>query len=128
MIKSVYKYRLRDKNATWGIAIDLDITFDKISDNKNNIAYNYEDSVFILGEEKVMIEKALLYLTTQDTTGDSFRFLIKKVAFNDCDFQKEGLFFAVILWAQNYFSFKAPSNNYVFDKKNNIYLFDFFED
>lgn len=128
MIESKYKYRLLDKTATWGIAIDLIIAFEKTLDEKKSIILDYDDTVFLSNEEKEIIEKALFYVNNQNSTGHSFRFFIRSVTFNDCDFQKEGLFFATILWATNHFSFEKPSSNYTFNKNTNLYMFDFFED
>jgi hypothetical protein len=127
MVESEYKYRLRDKTSTWGIAINLTISFEKISDNKKRIMFNYDDSVFLTNDEKEIIEEALIYVNNQNKTEDSFNFFIKNVVFNDCDFQKEGLFFATILWATNHFSFKKPSDNYRFNQNTNLYLFDYLE-
>ncbi|MDY8138996.1 hypothetical protein [Aquimarina sp. 2201CG5-10] len=130
MIESEYKYRLRDKTATWGIAIDLIIAYEKNLDldKEKGVILNYDDTVFLNSEEKEIIKKALFFVNKQNSANDSFHFFVKSVIFNDCDFQKEGLFFATVLWATSHFSFEKPSSSYTFNKKDNLYVFDFLKE
>ena len=48
---------------------------------------------------------------------------ITHLSFNVCDYQPEGLFYAIAHWASKHFDFELPSYSFSFHKKQNKYNF-----
>jgi len=125
MIETEYKYRLRDKEATWGIAIGLLVKvteLDSIEGNKVNVVFS--PNIFLTGDEKDYLIKGFESIYKFEAISKNYKFEVEKVEFNDCDFQKEGLYFAVIQWASKHFGLKTPKYNHSFNKLDNKYVFD----
>ena len=52
---------------------------------------------------------------------------VESIQFSPCDFQEEGLFFAIASWAHSYFKLEELNYDYTYKKIRKKYIFNFSE-
>ena len=57
------------------------------------------------------------------STNHPINVVVEELLFNPCDFQDEGLFYAMADWASDYFGFELPAYSYSYNEKINRYEF-----
>ncbi len=122
-------YKIREYGLSWGIWIQISATIEK-----NNEGKNISDNLFY--ENKVKNRK----LTTQEINlllagikwvspmiikkiKSPTKIILEEIELNECDYQSEGLFYAIAFWASETFEFSLPNYEFTYDKEKDRYSF-----
>ena len=113
------KYRVL--KTSWGIAIDIEATLDEVNSDKNILTISEQS---LTPNEKEQIIMGLESVLTQsDLKNKSYTIDIRKVWFNPCDFQLEGLYWASRDWLFKALNIMTTEPEISFDKALNKYFF-----
>ncbi|MBU2709158.1 hypothetical protein KCM76_24395 [Zooshikella marina] len=114
------------KDSRWGIVIDLKGDY-SISDGSGLIHLDLSSLIWISGEERFCLERAI------DLVGDKLKakirdnkdlsIIILGIEFNPCDFQVEGLTWALVQWVSEVFEIDTNFTSVTFNKADNRYEF-----
>ena len=113
------KYRVL--KTSWGIAIDIEATFEEIASDKNILTFS-EQSLTPNEKEQIIMGLEDL-LSVSDLGNKKYTIDIQKVLFNPCDFQVEGLYWASRDWLSKALNIKTMEPEISFDKTSNKYFF-----
>lgn len=118
--------------STWGIWIKITAKVAKA----NVSAIPISNHIYLKKEIKkkniVLNETELDYLTRglkwisdqiEEQIQQPISIIIEEIQIIYCDYQEEGLFYAIASWAAEYFKFKLPTYQYEFNKTKNRYEF-----
>ena len=128
---TLYSFKLL--MSTWGIVIDIegfsepDVKRDRIGQVKlsemvwlsiaHPIQRTHTETAFIIKGIEDVIEKI------EDCISKPVKIVIQEIGRLPCDYQEEGLYYAIRGWAAEHFNFEEEDINVQFDSKQNVYVF-----
>ena len=126
---STYHYRLH--KSSWGIAIDL--TAETITNTggvqqvADNLYLRVDASVKLSVEELAYLVQGLRLVANQfqsiSTSSEPIVVRVLALEYNPCDYQPEGLAYAMMGWAAQEYGFEPPAIQVVFNRQLNRYEF-----
>lgn len=69
------------------------------------------------------LARAIIDIADQLPTSHQICFNIVELDFNECDFQEEGLYYAMLEWLAKKYQLELPPIDVYFDKEMNRYIF-----
>lgn len=125
----MYCYKI--SKSSWGIAVLLEIrTYSEINYNSfkiNDNLYLKLDNCGLTKPYYIFLINGLKWIEGTINMQKKLMVSIESIEFSLCDFQDEGLFFAIASWARDYFKLEKLNYDYVYDKNINRYIFNFSE-
>ena len=110
------KYRFREIQTSWGIAIDIDLEFVSEANSLNDYV-QITSQVFlkrgVLTLQEITLAKKGLELIREDCISSPIA--ISNVSFNPCDYQEEGLPWAIAFAISELLEVSPPSVEITFD-------------
>lgn len=135
-----YKLEIWGKGATWGIVIfiEAETFFNSIGNISTMNGIKINQNVFLQAEKVGLIDDEIDYLIlgiikvypkfSHFIETDKILIIkINNITFAETDYQKEGLFCAIIGWLAQRFDFEQPSIPTQYIKSENKYLIGFVE-
>lgn len=123
--------------ASWGIVIDFSSDVILYSNyNHKEKCYKISDGLWCIILDKALSNEEILYIKNSLTL-ISKKIILKsiyktdtliifnEIYYNPCDYQINGLTFAVFEWAKNIFNIQIPNYKVDFNSKKNKYEFVF---
>lgn len=111
----------------WGIIITINgkLTHKKIDTNMviGNLYVDISNVEYLSVTEKEFIVKGIKWIYSYSKIKEATTLTITKLVLNPCDYQAEGLFFAIANWLSKELNFEMPKYEYYFDSLNNKYVF-----
>ncbi|WP_299122600.1 hypothetical protein [uncultured Tenacibaculum sp.] len=125
----MYCYKI--SKSSWGIIVLLEIkTYSEIDYNSfkiNDNLYLKLDNCRLTKPYYIFLINGLKWIESSINMQEKLMISIESIEFSPCDYQDEGLFFAIASWASDYFKLEKLSYDYVYDKNINRYIFNFSE-
>lgn len=120
-------YRI-ERMTSWTIYIEVDgdIIYGRTTNSvqvTDNIRVDISTAIGLDEDEKRLIIEGIKWVLNHIPDSKEITIFIKQVNFNVCDYQKEGLFFAIANWLSKKFRFDMPKYEIKFNKKINKYEF-----
>lgn len=122
----MHTYRILGK-AMWGIVITIDAVIH--GGQKENcprvglISLDISNVGYLSEQEKNYLTCGVRWVYDLIKIENETLVKIESIRFNPCDYQAEGLFFAMAEWLSKEYDFEMPEYSYHFDKENNRYIF-----
>ena len=115
------------KGSSWGIVIDISCDY-LLGDGAGLITLDFKHVEYLTSDEKCCLNQAVELFARKSglaITGKNRNLVIviNKIEFNPCDYQPEGLKWALIQWINEVFDLNISYENLHFNKKLNKYEF-----
>ena len=115
--------------SSWGIWIQITGT-SKITNEQTHTIKSAHPNFGLSPEESKFIEQGFKWITGKFDLAENtaYQVNIDNIQIADCDFQAEGLFYAIAFWVSEHFGFEMPQFRYSFNKEENRYEFPDLDD
>lgn len=131
MMHQTYTYRMFKTG--WGIYIELDAS---LLEGKTapaaavfeNLWLDCSAITYLNRDEQQLLLEGARWAMAQCPPEAEQTIVLRRLYFNPCDYQKEGLFFALAHWLSQTFQFDLPLYTCFYDQASNRYIFPLLEE
>ncbi|QXP78815.1 MULTISPECIES: hypothetical protein [Winogradskyella] len=122
-------YKIREYGLNWGILIKISARIEKdnggIKISQNLFYENKVENIKLTTQEINLLLSGIKWVDSMITekTKHTTKIILEEIELNECDYQSEGLFYAIAFWASEAFEFNLPDYKFVYDKENDKYIF-----
>ncbi|WCO03467.1 hypothetical protein [Psychroserpens ponticola] len=122
-------YRIREYGLSWGIRIQISARIEKDSGGikiSHNLFYeNKVENIKLTTQEINLLLAGIKWVNSLIINKIKFpiKIVLEKIELNECDYQSEGLFYAIAFWASETFKFSLPQYEFKYDEENGKYIF-----
>ncbi|NRR92406.1 hypothetical protein HSX10_12585 [Winogradskyella undariae] len=122
-------YKIREYGLSWGILIKISARIEKdnggIKISENLFYENKVENIKLTTQEINLLLSGIKWVDSMITekTKHTTKIILEEIELNECDYQSEGLFYAIAFWASEAFEFNLPDYKFVYDKENDKYIF-----
>ena len=122
-------YKIREYGLSWGILIKISARIEKdnggIKISENLFYENKVENIKLTTKEINLLLSGIKWVDSMITekTKHTTKIILEEIELNECDYQSEGLFYAIAFWASETFEFNLPDYKFAYDKENDKYIF-----